>query len=88
MIIFGGPSHTAALIRSKLVFDKQYRVTQCDGHWKIAHNGFSAGDFPTDQAAAAKAERLAREACGCGYDAELIIENAQGQVCERRRFAK
>ena len=70
------------------MFDKQYRVTQCDGHWMITHNGFRAGDFPTGQAAAAKAENLAREACGCGYDAELVIEDDQGRVCERRRFAK
>ena len=70
------------------MFDKQYRVTQSGGHWKIAHNGFRCGDFPTGQAAAAKAEVLAREACGCGYEAELIIEDDQGRVCERRRFAK
>jgi hypothetical protein len=88
MVIYGEPSRKAALIRSKLVFDKQYRVTRCAGHWTIAYNGFRAGDFPTGQAAAAKAENLAREACGCGYDAELVIEDDKGRVRERRRFAR
>lgn len=88
MVIYGGPSRQAARIRSKLVFDKQYRVTRCGRHWKIALNGFRAGDFPSDQAATKTAEHLAREACGCGYQAELIIEDDQGRVRERRRFAK
>ena len=70
------------------MFDKQYRVTLCGRHWKIAHNGFPAGDFPSGQAAAVKAETLAREAFGCGYDAELVIEDAHGRVRERRRFAR
>jgi hypothetical protein len=88
MVIYGGPSRETAKIRSKLVFDKQYRVTRCGTHWKIAYNGFRAGDFPTGQAAALKAEHLAREACGCGYQAELVIEDDQGRVRERRRFAR
>lgn len=70
------------------MFDKQYRVTRCGRHWTITHKGFHAGDFPTGQAATEKAEHLAREACGCGYDAELVIEDDQGRVRERRRFAK
>lgn len=70
------------------MFGKQYRVTRCGSHWVIALDGFRAGDFATGQAAQAKAEHLAREACGCGYEAELIIEDDQGQVRERRRFAR
>lgn len=68
------------------MFDKEYRVTRTGPRWTIAHQGFRAGDFPTGQAAALKAERVAREAGACGYDAELVIEDAQGRVRERRRF--
>ncbi len=68
------------------MFDREYRVTRTGPRWTIAHKGFRAGDFATDQAAAAKAEHLAREARACGYDAELVIEDEQGQVRERRRF--
>jgi hypothetical protein len=70
------------------VFDKEYRVKRAGPCWTIAHNGFRAGHFPTGQAATATAEHLAREARGCGYDAELVIEDDQGQVQERRRFAR
>lgn len=70
------------------MFDKKYRVTRCGSHWAIALDGFRAGDFPTGQEAQAKAEHLAREARACGYDAELIIEDDQGHVRERRKFAK
>jgi hypothetical protein len=70
------------------VFDKEYRVRRDGQHWTIAHKGFNAGDFPNGKAAEARAEQLAREACGCGYNAELVIEDAQGQVRERRRFAR
>lgn len=68
------------------MFDKLYRVTRAGAHWAIAYNGFLAGDFPTGMAATAAAENLAREARGCGYDAELVIEDDQGQVSERRRY--
>ncbi len=79
----------AALIGSELVFDKKYRVTRSSpDHWTIALNGYRAGDFPSGQAAAETAEHLAKEARGCGYDAELVIEDDQGRVCERRRFAR
>ncbi len=70
------------------MFDKQYRVTRTGPGWTIAYQGFRAGDFPTGQAAVAKAEHLAREARGCGYDAELVIEDDQGRVAERRRFCR
>jgi hypothetical protein len=69
------------------VFDKEYRVTRAGPRWAIAHNGCRAGGFESGQAAAVKAEHLAREARGCGYDAELVIEDDQGRVRERRRFA-
>lgn len=68
--------------------DKEYRVRREGGHWTIAHKGFNAGDFPNGKAAAARAEKLAREARGCGYEAELIIEDAEGRVRERRRYAR
>jgi phage replication-related protein YjqB (UPF0714/DUF867 family) len=71
------------------VFDKEYRVTRSrPHHWAIALNGYRAGDFPTGQAATARAEHLAKEARGCGYDAELVIEDDRGRVRERRRFAR
>lgn len=78
----------AATFSSKLVFDKQYRVRRDGRNWTIAHNGFHAGDFPNGKAAEARAEKLAREAHGCGYNAELIIEDDHGRVRERRRYAR
>lgn len=67
-----------------------YVVVPDEGGWSIDYKGHRAGCFGTRDQAVDQAVKLAREARGCGYDAEVLVTDEGGSslrlaYAERRR---
>lgn len=64
----------------------EYLIVRNGEAWSIAYRGFKAGEFATREAALAAADRLAREAAGIGYDAEVKSLDERGRAHEEREY--
>ncbi len=59
-----------------------YIVVPQDEHWSISYKGHRAGSFDSRDEAVEEAVKLAREARGCGYDAEVLVTDEGGAALE------
>ncbi|MBC6980442.1 hypothetical protein [Caulobacter sp. 17J80-11] len=64
----------------------EYLIVRNGDVWSIVHRGFHAGEFATREAALEAADRLAREAAGIGYDAEVKALDDRGQARREREY--
>ena len=55
-----------------------YAVMKTGSGWTIAHDGKHFGNFPTAGAAEAMATETARGAAAQGFEAKVVVEEANG----------
>lgn len=55
-----------------------YAVMKTGSGWTIAHDGKQFGNFPAAEAAAAMAVETAKGAAAQGFDAKVVVEEANG----------